>query len=77
MLNDGGNAFPITSESFGSVKVMGGMSLRDYFAAKAMPIILASIEKDGDVEPNNGFEDVVATVSYKVADAMIKARDVQ
>jgi hypothetical protein len=48
-----------------------GMSLRDYFAAKAMQGIAATlIQSDG--EP---FWDVIATDSYKMADAMLKARE--
>jgi hypothetical protein len=45
---------------------MGGMSLRDYFAAKAMQGLLAS-----DVyAPMDSF----ATRAYAIADAMLKAR---
>lgn len=40
-----------------------GMSLRDYFAAKAMPAM----------EPSLSPEEI-ATKSYELADAMLKAR---
>lgn len=44
-----------------------GMSLRDHFAALAMPVILAS--------PRNlGYQEV-AECSYEMADAMIRARE--
>lgn len=46
----------------------GGMSLRDYFAAKAMQGICA----DPTVAPPT--PDIVATIAYQVADAMLKAR---
>jgi hypothetical protein len=46
---------------------MTGMSLRDYFAAKAMQGLLAS-----DVyAPMDSF----ATRAYAIADAMLKARE--
>lgn len=47
-----------------------GMSLRDYFAAKAMEGELAacSSSRPTDLEDVAGF-------AYKIADAMLKARD--
>ena len=45
---------------------MKGMTLRDYFAAKAMPELI------GFGSPESGAE-----VAYKWADAMLKARDGQ
>ncbi|EPY4345958.1 hypothetical protein ACXDIA_003185 [Klebsiella pneumoniae] len=44
-----------------------GMTLRDYFAAKAMQSIPLSIE------PNE--QKLIATASYQMADAMLKARE--
>ena len=46
---------------------LGGMTLRDYFAAKAMQGLLSS-----DV---NAPLETFAKQSYKVADAMMKARE--
>jgi hypothetical protein len=48
-----------------------GMTLRDYFAAKAMQGELAS------QSPENEYTnlDALAALSYRVADAMIKARE--
>jgi hypothetical protein len=44
------------------------MTLRDYFAAKAMQGIMA--------DPNTTLdEDLIAMVSYRQADAMLKARE--
>ena len=54
----------------GMHKPQEGMTLRDYFAAKAMQGIAATlIQSDG--EP---FWHVIATDSYKMADAMMEAR---
>lgn len=49
-----------------------GMSLRDYFAAKAMEGIYAS-NTEHDHEDAHIF-DAVAEAAYKQADAMLKAR---
>jgi hypothetical protein len=49
---------------------MTGMTLRDYFAAKAMQGFLASFD-DEDPQSSQGF----ATVCYALADAMMEARD--
>lgn len=66
--NTGGPAFPVPDID-GSA-VCEGMTLRDYFAAKAM--------QSAFVESSFGFtlEDYrqLAQVSYAMADAMLKAR---
>jgi hypothetical protein len=62
--NKGGSAFPVPLPSSG-----GGMTLRDYFAAKAMQGVLASA-KEGDDFNERGCE-----WCYKVADDMLKARE--
>jgi len=63
--NTGGPAFPITAESYRDVREIG-MTLRDYFAAKAMEAFL----HDGSSEV-----DEVAEAAYIVANAMLKARE--
>jgi hypothetical protein len=64
--NTGGQAFP--NEGFnGWGKPEEGMTLRDYFAAKAMQGLLAGTK--------TGSATVLATDSYKMADAMLKARE--
>ncbi len=45
-----------------------GMTLRDYFAAKAMQGVIASLQEGED------FTDRGCEWAYKVADAMLKAR---
>ena len=72
--NTGGPAFPTATLA---QKTEGGMTLRDYFAAKAMAVILASQYEDGIYvgDLDNDSEDVCAISAYKMADAMLKARE--
>lgn len=56
-------AFPC---EWGKVKHTPGMTLRDYFAAKAMQVFIAS--------PQSMVEDDVEQ-AYRVADAMMAARE--
>ena len=70
--NTGGPAFPqhsfdIVAERFTS---QGGMTLRDYFAAKAMQGFMASPLLKVELG-----EYATALNAYKVADAMLKARE--
>lgn len=71
----GGPAFPvlhwINGESTGAEE---GMTLRDYFAAKALPSILNPNPVTGQYALVADFEDCAIT-AYKMADAMLKARD--
>lgn len=68
--NDGGSAFPEPIPS-----QCGGMSLRDYFAAKAMQGMLAypGDERRGSHHNNNDAEGV-SQMSYAYADAMLAER---
>jgi hypothetical protein len=81
--DDGGPAFPCIWGNDGDQNAMApdgsvvppghattipGMSLRDYFAAKAM---LGYLAYNADVSDNN---DKLAEWSYATADAMLKAR---
>jgi hypothetical protein len=49
-----------------------GVTLRDYFAAKAMQGFIASPR--GTPDGNNATDSYYARVSYLMADAMLKAR---
>lgn len=71
--NTGGPAFPFSGEP-GVEPGCSGMTLRDYFAAKAMPMIAAEIYswKQQIEEP---IQEITAKMAYEMADAMIKARD--
>lgn len=62
-------AFPCEWDYIGSKReAANGMTLRDYFAAKAMQAILSN--------PDYGDEDSsLAGAAYYVADAMLKARE--
>lgn len=70
-INTGGSAFPVFElEQFGEVVQEGsaGLTMRDYFAARAMQGICSS-------GPSNEWtDDMIAKESYQLADAMIKAR---
>jgi hypothetical protein len=63
-------AFPQFVLSNGGAYVEGGMTLRDYFAAKAMQAWESRSDLDdiSDVSKANRF--------YQLADAMMKAREV-
>ena len=66
--NRGEPAFPFEYISGGSVEVHPGMTLRDYFAAKAMQAAhTKGIPADVSLR-------VVAETCYEVADAMLAAR---
>ena len=61
---DGGNAFPLKGPLLTSDSL--GMSLRDYFAAKAMQSLVA-------LDHTNNIN--IAIWSYEIADAMLAARE--
>lgn len=67
-MNTGGPAFPLDDG------VHRGMTLRDYFAAKAMQKMLYS-ERVAGIVGVNLYEHRCAEDAYKVADAMLKARE--
>lgn len=70
MINDGGPAFPVWElNGYGQPEMTGfGMTLRDYFAAKAMQGLLAA---RGHYE--NYRE--IASDAYLLADAMLRKRE--
>jgi hypothetical protein len=65
--NTGGPAFPVPAELCQDLTIeqQRGMTLRDYFAAKAMQSMAQKYSHEGDISRN----------AYKVADAMLKARE--
>lgn len=75
--NDGGTAFPVSEEAArGKVAgVYGGMSLRDYFAAKAMVGVHAEYMGFAKGSPltRDDYHNIAAD-SFTLADAMLKAR---
>jgi len=79
-IDDGGPAFPVkvgrdslplqvSENQF----VMPGMSLRDYFAARALQGMLTTAGAPS-LNGLDGYEDITAQAAYKIANAMIKAR---
>jgi hypothetical protein len=60
-------AFPLASNWLGELRHLNGMTLRDYFAAKAMQ---AMEERNA-----NGTNHSRAIRAYQIADAMLKARE--
>lgn len=75
MAEDQEGAFPWP----GGDMINQGMSLRDYFAAKAMAGTLAteqSVLTDGEVieTRDGGYQDAVADFAYGMADIMMERR---
>jgi hypothetical protein len=71
--NNGGPAFP--SEGFvcsDGIKY-DGMTLRDYFAAKAMVIVPEMTAYN--MKDNETRADYTARIAYKMADAMLAERE--
>ena len=64
-VKDGGPAFPLVAQNWHRE----GMTLRDFFAAKAMQGMLA---EDGGGALNN---EELAEFAYVIADEMLKARE--
>lgn len=69
--NTGGPAFP-SHGSMGEVAHQG-MTLRDYFAGQAISGIATCNESDD--YPEEWDMDALARASYKLADAMLAARE--
>ena len=71
MINDGGPAFPTDSEHQSGPHTWhsAGMTLRDYFAAKAMQALIPSGQTVDSMK--------YAESAYTLADAMLKARGEQ
>jgi hypothetical protein len=73
---DGGPAFPTPRYERGDMYSLG-MTMRDFFAAKAMQIMLDAYDKgycglNSQDAPNT---DVIARGAYEMADSMLKARE--
>jgi hypothetical protein len=74
---DGGSAYP-RNDHFDSGNnyhcAEPGMSLRDFFAAKALPVAWKAFE-DGYFDPGeDSINEDVAACAYQMADAMLKER---
>ena len=70
-INDGGPVFPHEFKyGDGTAQRCEGMTLRDYFAAKAMEVDYTLAKNFTDPDWRYG----IALDAYKMADAMLKAR---
>lgn len=72
-INNGGPAFPIPlnpGQTYTAHATCDGMTLRDYFAAKAMQGMAASKEHCTDGWAHSD----IAVQAYNIADAMLRAR---
>jgi hypothetical protein len=70
--NTGGPAFAHQLESNrDGYAITGGMTLRDYFAAKAMQSLIIA----NGPAPQGGWPTYAEHTAYLVADAMLKARE--
>ena len=67
-IKDGGPAFPLPRDE-NNFPATHGMTLRDYFAAKAMQSLLGALDLMDSDAPTLVFE-----LAYMVADAMLLAR---
>ena len=67
--NTGGPAFPGLHPSEECHYKDAGMTLRDYFAAKALPTAIKEVEDAGTYNLAD-----VAAIAYQYADAMLKER---
>jgi hypothetical protein len=63
--NTGGPAFPVTSDNYADSYCGEGLSIRDYFAAKAMQGLMDAAMPMPEI----------AAAAYAMADDMLKARE--
>lgn len=73
--NNGGPAFAASGHPEQQFVQQEGMTLRDYFAAKALSGWLASYPESCTHPIVAGNADEVAKHSYMLADAMLRARE--
>ena len=75
--DDGGHAFPqhepINNEMHPDYGTDRGMTLRDYFAAKAMASHMHALST-ATTESAAAWHAMIAKLSYETADAMLKER---
>lgn len=69
-IGDGGSAFPVVIPQ-ANIGWNSGMTLRDYFAAKAMQ---GALSGNHPITLANDCETWVAEAAYAIADAMLAAR---
>lgn len=70
---NGGPAFPTMDANYEQKYAGEGMTLRDYFAAKALQGYLAGFQTQG-FSIQSDMQDQIARGMYSMADAMLDAR---
>lgn len=70
--NTGGPAFPTLMKSGDLAVAEGGMTLRDYFAAKALPGIISMTHDE--MEEIYGTDEI-SVAAYQQADAILRTRE--
>lgn len=80
--DNGGSAFPClppqdtaAGSAVGYPHPEAGMTLRDYFAAKCLPVVAPGYERAGKDFIAAGDYEALAIGAYELADAMLKARN--
>lgn len=68
--DNGGPAFPVTVNG----QETYGMTMRDYFAAKALPGFLSTCEREPGGAVSSLSAGDLARASYEMADAMLAER---
>lgn len=83
-IEDGGPAFPqiptVWNESAHKYELgqsLDGMSLRDYFAAKALQAMIGTAATPCMTGLYGGLEVECAKAAYAIADSMLRAREVK
>lgn len=69
------NNMPAFPQPINPSEQVRGMTLRDYFAAKAMQPVVDDFLASGWSFANEDLSQIVAQNCYEIADAMMKARD--
>lgn len=76
-INNGGPAFPIPlnpGQTYTEHGTCDGMTLRDYFASKALPVVATGCHCFGQSFLHQDYYASAALDAYKLADAMLRAR---
>ena len=81
-MNTGGPAFPYSwwDEQTGANAIAKGMTLRDYFASKAMAAVMPEVIKELQKtyiskEKSDRLKKAACDACYGMADAMLEARE--
>lgn len=76
-INNGGPAFPIPlhpGQTYTAHALCDGMTLRDYFAAKALPVAWEAYDKGYTSYESEDVTTGITEHAYQLADAMLRAR---